>query len=447
VTVQDLRGRAIRGTWFHAPIAGEIDTLSDNIVVVSASGIIEAVLSPGEPGYDAAARDAIDLSGHCLLPGFVDLHVHAPQYPQLGQALDEPLEVWLGKYTFPLEARFADLDFARPRYDTLVRDLLANGTTTAVYFATVDLEATKLLADLALTHGQRALIGKVVMDDPASCPDNYRDATADAALADTRAFIDYVRAHPANTDRRVAPVITPRFIPSCTDAALDGLGRLARETGCHVQTHCSESDWAHGYALERFGMTDTTALDRFGLLGRRTVLAHSNFVTDGDMTTIAARGAAVAHCPVSNAYFADAVFPLRAALAKGVHVGLGTDISGGPIGSIFEAARGVVQSSRMLESGVDPAKRRPERGVAGSAVTMATAFHLATAGGGIALDLPIGLIAPGYKFDVIAIDPNAEAGGIRLFGEREPKAELDKILYTALRANIAAVWVDGRLAR
>ena len=77
---------------------------------------------------------------------------------------------------------------------------------------------------------------------------------------------------------------------------------------------------------------------------------------------------------------------------------------------------------------------------------MATAFHLATAGGGIALDLPIGLIAPGYKFDVIAINPNADTGGIRLFGETEPAAVLDKILYTASRANIAAVWVDGSVA-
>jgi guanine deaminase len=194
MTPPDLGGRAIRGTWFHAPVAGEVEVLADVIVVVDASGVIEAVLRPGQAGYDAATRDAVNLPGHYLLPGLVDLHVHAPQYPQLGQALDEPLEVWLGKYTFPLEARFADLDFARPRYETLVRDLLANGTTTAVYFATVDLEATKLLADLALASGQRALIGKVVMDDPASCPDDYRDASVESALGDTRSFIDYVRA-------------------------------------------------------------------------------------------------------------------------------------------------------------------------------------------------------------------------------------------------------------
>jgi guanine deaminase len=443
VRLGDVRGRAVRGNWFHAPEPDRVEVLTDTIIVVDNSGLIEAVLRPGDVGYDAAARGAIDVRGLYLLPGLVDLHVHAPQYPQLGQALDEPLEVWLGKYTFPLEARYADLDFARPRYDTLVTDLLANGTTTALYFATVDLEATKLLADLAIVHGQRALIGKVAMDDPASCPEYYRDASAASAVEDTRSFIDYVRAHSDNADRRVLPVVTPRFIPSCTDEALTGLGALARECGCHVQTHCSENDWAHGYALTRFGETDTSALDRFGLLGRKTVLAHSNFITDVDMDRIANTGAAVAHCAVSNAYFANAVFPLRRALEKGLHIGLGTDISGGPISSIFEAARATVQVSRMLDTGVDSDKPQTERGVPNSAVTIKTAFYLATAGGGVAVDLPIGQFAPGYRFDAMAIDAEATAGSIRLFGETDPVAALEKMLYTASRANIATVWVDG----
>lgn len=441
--MSSVAGRRIRGTWFHAPEPDRVEVLADAIIAVAEDGTIEDVIAPGTSGYDTAARDAIDASGACLLPGFVDLHVHAPQYAQLGQALDEPLEVWLGKYTFPLEAKYADLDFARPRYHALVRDLLSNGTTTALYFATVDLAATKLLVDLAIARGQRALIGKVVMDDPTSCPDYYRDTSAAAALAETEALIEYVRGHPHNGGR-VLPVITPRFIPSCTDEVLNGLGALAATTGAHVQTHCSESDWAHGHALERYGETDSSALARFGLLTRRTVLAHSNFITDADMATIHDHGSAVAHCPVSNAYFANAVFPLRRALEKGLHVGLGTDISGGPISSIFEAARSTVQVSRMLESGVDPKKPQAERGMPGSAVTMATAFHLATAGGGVALDLPIGVFAPGYRFDAMAIDPSREAGGVRLFGVADPTAILEKILYTATRANIAEVWVDGR---
>lgn len=429
-----LRGRRVKGRFIHAPKRGEIEVLDDAVLTLDAAGTITDI------GIGEA--DVVLPDGTLVLPGFVDLHIHAPQYPQLGQALDAPLEVWLGKYTFPLEARYADLEFARPRYETLVKDLIANGTTTALYFATAHLEATKLLADICLAAGQRALVGKVVMDDPRSCPDDYRDASPETAVAETRALIDYCQA--LESEGRVLPVITPRFIPSCTDAALSGLGQLARDCGCHVQTHASESDWAHGHALDRYGKTDTEALDAFGLLTRKTVLAHANFLTDPDMARISDRGAAVAHCPVSNIYFANAVFPLRHALEKGVHVGLGTDISGGPIASLWDAARGAVQASRLLEDGVDPALPAEKRGRKGSRIDMATAFHLATAGGGEALDLPVGTFAVGQKFDAMLIDPRVAAGTVRLFGETDPVAIFEKVLYTASRPNIAAVWIDGR---
>lgn len=434
-----LRGRSIRGSFVHAPVRGEVEVIEDAVISVGDDGTITSI----GRATDGVPEGTIELpAGQLVLPGFVDLHIHAPQYPQLGMALDVPLEVWLGKYTFPLEAQYADLDFARERYQTLVADLLASGTTTALYFATVHRQATELLAEICLRQGQRALVGKVVMDDPQSCPDYYRDASAALAIAETRSVINYIRELPDND--RVLPVITPRFIPSCTDAALAGLGQLAAECDCHVQTHCSESDWAHGYALERYGRTDADALSHFGLLTRKTVLAHSVFLTDMDMEAVRAAGAGVAHCALSNMYFGNAVFPLRRALEKGVHVGLGTDISGGPSGSMLEACRATAQASRMLEDGVDAKDSRETRGVPNSRIDMLTAFHLATAGGGVALDLPIGMFRPGYHFDALIVDPSASAGTIRLFGA-EAADRIEQILYTASRTNIAATFVGGDL--
>ncbi|WP_421761736.1 guanine deaminase [Devosia sp.] len=443
MTAADWRGHPVRGTFVHAPEAGAIEVLDDAILLIGSDGGIEIVARAGETEHAAlAARsDLIALApDRIVIPGFVDLHVHAPQYPQLGAALDVPLEVWLGKYTFPLEASYADLDLARERYEVLVADLLANGTTTALYFATVHRAATEALAEICLRQGQRALVGKVVMDDPDACPDYYRDASAAEAVSETRAFIAHVRAMPGND--RVLPVITPRFIPSCTDEALAGLGQLAAECDCHVQTHCSESDWAHGYAIDRFGKTDTAALDGFGLLRRKTILAHSVFLTDADMATVKARGAGVAHCALSNMYFANAVFPLRRALERGLHVGLGTDISGGPGGSMLEACRATAQASRMLEDGVNPDLPAAERGVPHSRIDMLTAFHLATAGGGVALDLPVGLFRPGYQCDAVVIDPGVAQGTVRLFAAKATES-LEKILYTASRPNLAAVYVSG----
>ena len=448
----DLRNRTLCASGFHAPERGQIDILDEVLIDISSDGTIAAMHRPSDPNY-RTIREAREEGGELvtlpvgsyLLPGFIDLHVHAPQYPQLGSALGVPLEVWLQKYTFPLEARYEDLAFARRSYGLLVDDLLANGTTTALYFATVHQDATRSLADICLQKGQRALIGKVAMDNAEECPDYYRDASPDEAIEGTRSLIDYINTHPENSEKRVLPVITPRFVPSCTDATLEGLGALAKACGCHVQTHCSESDWAHGYVLSRYGVTDTEALDRFGLLGRRTVLAHANFLTDDDMDKVREREAAVAHCPLSNVYFANAVFPLKAALDKGMHVGLGTDISGGPSASMLDNCRGAILMSRALESGVDPNRDTEARASYGPAqIDFRDAFYIATAGGGVALDLPIGQFKPGYFFDAIVIDTKAPKGSVRLFDEFDSGEQiLQKIINTASKPNIATAWVGG----
>jgi guanine deaminase len=439
--------QAFLGTAFHAPAPDRLEVLQDALIVVGDDGAIDAIrpADEAEP-FRAAGRLTALEPGQILLPGLIDLHVHAPQWPQLGKALDVPLEDWLQKYTFPLEARYADLAYAAPVYESLVAGLLANGTTTALYFATIHLPATKRLAEICLRRGQRALIGLVAMDDPEQCPDDYRAASAEQAAADTRALIDHIRALPGNESGLVRPAITPRFIPSCTDDLLHRLGALARETGCHVQTHCSESDWEHGFVLERCGVTDAAALAGFGLLSRRTILAHGNFLTDNDLELIRQAGAGIAHCPLSNIYFANAVFPLRHAMRRGAHVGLGTDIAGGPSASMFDSARMAVAASRSLEGGVDGRSPPDRRGRPGSRIGAIEAFWLATAGGGIALDLPIGLFRAGYQFDAIVIDANRAASDLRVYPGDSPEDLLQKIIYNAGKADIVQAWVAASRA-
>jgi guanine deaminase len=442
--------RAFLANALHTPTRGQIEFLGGVLIEVD-GGVIQAIHAADAPQAAAAAahhRAAGSLvtlgKSEYLLPGLVDLHVHAPQWPQLGLALDLPLEEWLQACTFPLEARFGDTRYAQQAYESLVEALLANGTTTAMYFGTIHLAATQALADICLRRSQRALIGRVAMDDPGQCPVYYRDANAGIAEAETKRFISYVRSMPGNDSGLVLPVITPRFIPSCTDELLRGLGQLARDTGCHVQTHCSESDWAHEFVLNRYGVTDTTALERFGLLSRRTILAHGNFIDGADIATILQAGAGIAHCPLSNVYFSDAVFPVRRMLERGVHVGLGTDISGGASPSILENARHAVIASRTLESGVDPRLGREQRRSPDSRIDAATAFWLATAGGGIALDLRIGAFREGYHFDAIVLDGRSPNSNLHLEENATPGEILQKIVYHATRADIKEVWVADR---
>lgn len=442
--------RGVVGSLLDTPRIGEVRSRPATLVAYDDRGFISSVVEPHQPGYaetiaELSEADNLDRlpEDSFLVPGMVDLHIHAPQFPQLGKALDVPLEVWLNRYTFPLEARYSDLSFAQEVYGALVPTLLANGTTTAVYFGTVHREATEVLVAECLAGGQRAVVGKVAMDHPEGCPDYYRDDSAAAALEETAQFIENVRNHPANGDSLVLAAATPRFVPSCTDDLLAGLGTLAAKTGCLVQTHCSESDWAHQYGMDRYGRSDTMTYEAFGLLRRGTVLAHSNFIDEADMALVASRGAAVAHCPRSNVFFANAVFPTREALAAGVNVGLGTDISGGPSPSLFDSAATAVGVSRVREDGVDSARDAATRGVPNSRITFAESFWMATAGGGRALGLPIGLFDPGFKFDAVEVRTAANLAWWPGFDT--PEDVVQKIIHNAAPANIASVWVDGRL--
>lgn len=421
---------AFRAHLIHSPQRGRIERIEDALVTVSDAGTIQSVSQDTTQPADHDLRDK-----GVLLPGLVDLHIHAPQFPQLGAGLDLPLEDWLFKYTFPLEARYSDLAFATDVYDRLVRRLLANGTTTAVYFGTIHGPASLKLAEICLTLGQRAFVGRVAMDHAEGCPDYYRDADAATSVQDTADFIQAVRALPGNT--LVEPIITPRFVPACSDDALAGLGELAQDTGAAVQTHCSESDWEHGAVLSRMGKTDTATLDDFGLLTRRSVLAHAGHITPDDMDLIAERGAGIAHCPLSNAYFGNAIFPLRRALNKALHIGLGTDISGGYSSFLLDNARAAVTASRILEDGAEPTRPAETRGTPGSRVDYRDAFYLATKGGAEVLDLPTGSFEPGHQFDAILVDLPDD------FGPADDL--LQKIILTATPVDIKETWVAGQL--
>lgn len=465
------RPRAVLGTCFHTPVYGSFEMLEQALIELDDHGVIERITTPDDPAYPErlrATREANDREpGYLLelgkdevaLPGFVDLHVHAPQWPQAGIALDEPLEVWLGERTFPLEAKFGieeegrslGSDFTLPVYQDLVQTLLSRGTTTCVYFGSADMRGSEALAKTCASIGQRAIVGKVVMDDPSANPDFYRDASTEQALAETESFIEDVESHAARCaadDPRfpgVYPAVTPRFIPSCTEAALRGLGEIARAHDAYVQSHCDESQWQSGVARERFGKSDAEALADFGLLKRKSVMAHGTFLLDGEAEIFHATGAALAHCPISNAYFGNAVCPVRRVHGQGVNIGLGTDISGGFSPSLYDNIRMAVMASRILEDGVDARVPSEQRGAGEpSRISAAEALYLATKGGAEALEMPIGSFEVGRTLDMQVIDlkrPFADLTGNGVF--TTPADQLERILYLATPENIRKVLVQG----
>ncbi len=418
----------VRATILHTPDVGRFEVRRDQVITFDEHGQITSVAAAS--GAPTPTAD-IELDERwVLLPGLIDTHVHAPQWPQLGVGLDLPLERWLFEYTFPLEARFADLSYAESVWEHMVPALLRHGTTTAAYYGSIHEPATVALATACLRHGQRAFVGRVAMDHPDGTPDWYRDSSPIAAVEASARSIDDIRRIAGDSDL-VEPIITPRFIPACSDASLSGLAELAGATGVRVQTHCSESDWEHDHVRNRCGVTDARAVDRFGLLREHTVLAHATHLNDDDRRLLASRRAGVAHCPLSNVYFANRPFSARRALEAGVMVGLGTDVAGGPSPSILEQCSHAILASQRLA----------DQGDASARLDTATAFWMATAGGAALLGIDAGVLAPGRLFDAIAVRvPEVTA----LSDDDTDDVVAERIVRLTRPDDIGRVWVGGR---
>ncbi|WP_299808557.1 guanine deaminase [uncultured Shewanella sp.] len=444
---------AILGQYFHCPVKGEFEYAQKALIQVNSQGTIVSIMTESDADFQAQvsalsnSNQLIELSStQYLMPGMVDLHVHAPQFPQAGKGLDLPLYDWLQDYTFPLEAKFADMDFTKQIYPSLVKSLLANGTTSAVYFATIHKDSSVELARECLKQGQRGFIGKVNMDEASQCPPFYIEASTTDALIETEDFIQQVMQLEGNEHRLVSPVVTPRFVPSCTSEMLQGLGELVQKYQCHVQTHCSESDWARDYSQEKYGKTDVEIYNDFGLMTNKTILAHSIFLTPNDHQVIKATGASIAHCPLSNMYFANAAMQTREILDNELKCGLGSDLAGAPIPSIFHTCLDAVNHSRVREDGTSTYLPADTRGESGSRISFLESYWMATVGGGQAIDAKVGLFQPGFEFDALVVDTAVDDSNIFILDEMDSaKDKLEKIITLNSRQNIRKVWVKGQL--
>lgn len=438
--------QVIEGSYFTARDCDQVDFNQDALICIDSEGIISRIVNHDDPKFGEVRRQAeaqnilTRLSdSQYILPGLIDLHVHAPQWAQAGLALDRPLNEWLNTYTFPLEAKFSDVNFARRVYSQLIMELLANGTTTVMFFGTIFNESNLLLAKQCAQLGLRGYIGKVAMDNPDQTPEYYRDLSAKQALLNTEEFIFAIQELQSKVGGTLVPVITPRFVPSCTDDLLAGLGRLAHKYDLPVQSHCSESDWEHGYAMARFKMTDAQVLDHFGLLTERSVMAHTTMLDHDDVDLFKARGTAIAHCPISNAFFGNAVLPTKRILKNGNKVGLGTDISGGYSPSLYRNMQQAVMASQMLEDGVDQTIVADHRGVTDSRISIKNAFYLATLGGAKALHLNAGAIKVGCKADMQVINKRTS------LIETQADDIFEQLIYQTERSDIKQVFIGGTL--
>ena len=373
------------GSIVFSRASGELAEYSDSYLAVE-DGVVEGIY-PVLPEQFSGAQ-VTELGGDVLIPAFSDLHVHAPQYPQRGLAMDELLPDWLARHTFPLEARYADMDYARAVYDAFVDDMIEHGTMHAAIFGTIHRSATGYLLDRLEERELSALVGKVNMD--VSCPDSLRESV-EGSLRETERFLEQYGAN-----RAARPILTPRFAPTCSRQLLTGLGSLAEKYAVGVQTHLVESLWEAAEARRLFPdcSCDTEIYERAGLLGHGPLIgAHFIFPSQEDIRILKKYNGCAVQCPDATISVIAGIMPTAALAEQGVSLALGSDIAAGHGLGIYNQAARAVQLSK-LKGFYEPEENR--------AIPFAQAFYMGTRGGG-ALFGKVGSLEPGYRFDALVI--------------------------------------------
>jgi guanine deaminase len=326
-------------------------------------------------------RDAL------ITPGFIDTHIH---YPQTGMiaSYGEQLLDWLNTYTFPTERLFEDKTHAADVAGIFLKELLRNGTTTALVFGSVHKQSVDAFFEAAQALNLRMIAGKVLMDRNA--PDYLTD-TPESGYADSKELIE--RWHGKG---RLHYAVTPRFAPTSSPEQLTLAGKLLGEyPDLYMHTHLSENrqeiEWVKELFPERKGYLDV--YDHYKLIGPRAVFAHGVHLCDDECQRLAETGSAVAFCPTSNLFLGSGLFDLNKLEQHGVRVGLGTDVGAGTSFSQLQSLNEAYKIMQLQGKKLDPFK----------------SLYLATLGGANALylDDKLGNFASGKDADFVVLDYNA----------------------------------------
>lgn len=401
-------------------------SVSEHSYLVCRDGVVEGVyqtLPFKLGGYPI--RDY----GDCLIiPGLVDLHIHAPQYSFRGLGMDMELLEWLETNTFPEEAKFESVEYAQKAYRIFVDNLRKGATTRACIFATVHRPATLLLMDMLERSGLSTMVGKVNMDR--NCPDYLCEETEESAVETVEWIKDVLHRKYANT----RPILTPRFTPSCTDELMDDIKMIQMRYGLPLQSHLSENPSEVAWVKELCPWSEFygDAYDHFGLFGADcpTVMAHCVYSDDAEIERMKENGVFIAHCPESNMNLASGIAPVRRFLEEGLHVGLGSDVAGGSTESIFASMRHAIQASKLRWRLQDDSLRP---------LTAEEVFYMATKGGGEFFGR-VGSFEPGYEFDAVVLDDSRLGHPQQL----DVKSRLERMIYFSDDREIRAKYVKGK---
>ncbi|QCR36128.1 guanine deaminase [Nissabacter sp. SGAir0207] len=424
--------RAIRGNFFDLTgcasrpeeIADRVRYIEDGALLLEEGRIVW--LGPWQAAQARlpAGTPVEDYRGKLIVPGFIDTHIHYPQTEMVG-AYGEQLLEWLKSYTFPTEAQYHCPTHSAEMSRFFIRQLLANGTTTALVFGTVHPQSVEALFTEADAHQMRLIAGKVMMDRNA--PEGLLE-DADTSYQQTRELIR--RWHGRG---RLGYALTPRFVPTSSPELLTAVRRLREEfPDTWVHTHLSENSdevaWVR--ALYPDHAHYLGVYHDYGLTGKKSVFAHCLHLDEHEWACMAHTGSSIAFCPTSNLFLGSGLFRLKKAWEMQVRVGIGSDIGAGTTFSILSTLGEAYKVGQLQQYRLSAFE----------------AFYHATLGGARALHLEekIGNFEPGKEADFVVLDSQATPlQRLRAANSGTLAEKLFVLMTLGDDRNIHATWVNG----
>ena len=363
---------------------------------------------------DYKDAEIIDYSGKLIVPGMIDTHVHYPQIEMVAAYGDQLLD-WLNNYTFPTEKNFSNPADASRVANSFLDQLVANGTTTALVFSTVNPVSVDAFFEASSKRNMRMISGKVLMDRFA--PDYLVD-TPESGYAQSKALIE--KWH---NKGRLQYAVTPRFAPTSTSQQLLLAGKLVKEyPDVYVHTHVAENKAEVAWVKELFPKSRSylDVYDQFGLVTDHSVFAHGIYLDEVDMNTLSKKKGSIAFCPTSNLFLGSGLFNIENADRNNVKVGLGTDVGAGTSLSLLQTMNEAYKVNQLRKAFADdPSLVKP--------LDPFQSMYLATLGGARALSLDdkIGSFLPGREADFIVLNSRSTTLlDVRVRNSKELKEKL-----------------------
>lgn len=316
--------RRIRTNIFNPISSAETQYLPDHVICIQ-NGLIKSITPFSE--HTGAWED---YRNYLLLPGFIDLHTHLPQYFIRGIYYPALLP-WLEKAVFPEEARFRNPDYARHTATLFFQELFKVGTTFSVVYSAPFREATEIAFEVAQELGAQAKIGITLMD--MNSPDTLLQTT------------DYALKHSFELCEKwheptLSHILSPRFAPTCSENLMREIGRYAHSHQSFIQSHLSENTDEVALVKKLFNKASyTETYLEYGLLTPRSIMGHAIHLSGSELKAIKASGSSFTHCPDSNFYLKSGEYPYRRIRQTGIPFGLASDIGAGASLNMLQQAK------------------------------------------------------------------------------------------------------------